>query len=142
MQGLHVEVRIDAGLFAGDGDLDRVAADARDDVLILDELHGLGEQVHLALIDEAVADAAMDEGRDRPVIDGPLDVVSCLSGVILTWAIHWILPPRSFQYFVSSPMTWSSSRRIAVLMPHCSQSSQVSKTFSSVKYWRTGRRRR
>ena len=77
VQGLHVEVRIDAGLLAGDGDLDLVAGDARDDVLILDELHGLGEQVHLALSDEAVADAAVDEDADRPVIDGPLEVGRC-----------------------------------------------------------------
>ena len=59
------------------------------------------------------------------------------SGLIGTWAIHWSLPPRSFQYLVTRPMTWSSSRRIAVLMPHCSHSSHVSKTFSSVKYCRS-----
>ena len=51
------------------------------------------------------------------------------------WAIHWILPPRSFQYFLRIRRVLPSRRRMVVLMPFCSQIARVSQTFSSVKYF-------
>jgi len=74
VQGLHIEVRLDARLDARHRDLDLVAADARDDAASLDPLDRLGQHAHASLLDAGVTDAAVDERTDGAVVDRLVDL--------------------------------------------------------------------
>ena len=85
VEGLDVEIRLHAVLFAGLDHVERVAADARRHAKLFRELDRFGDEVELALRHQRIGVNAPQVNGLATVLDKILDVLAILDHVRLDW---------------------------------------------------------
>ena len=73
VQRFHIEIDVDAFFFERHRYLEAVTCHAGDQPVVFDEFDYFRDKVDSAVLDPSVADLALDEGADRPVVDGDFD---------------------------------------------------------------------